>query len=67
VVIIPLIVALAVFLINKYRYGLSNKKLIRVCGLAKKESAFYGLMFSGYGIDVGLMVAFSGLGLIGGL
>lgn len=59
--------ALVVFIVNKCRYGLSNKKLRRVCGLAHKEITFYGLMFSAYGIDVGLMVASSGIGQISGL
>ena len=47
-VILPLILSLILYLINKFKYNLQHKTLQRYSNLLKGEYCFYGIMFAGY-------------------
>ena len=55
-VVLPLILSLILYLVNKFRYNLENKTLTKYSDLMKGEYCFNGLMFSGYTITLSAMI-----------
>lgn len=62
VVIVPLLLSLALHLINKCKYQNKNESLSNRSLLSRGEMTFYGLMFSAYNVNVSLVIVIKHFG-----
>ena len=56
---VPLVSALVVFLVNKWKYRSTNERLMKLCRVLLIELVFYGLMFSSYVIVLSITLGFA--------